>query len=52
MIWYALILALGAGVLVGIFTRNLRKALKVALVTLLVGVLSSLLIILSGVLGG
>jgi hypothetical protein len=52
MIWYAIILALGAGVLVGIFTRDLRKALKVALVTFLAGVVLSLLIILSGVLGG
>ena len=52
MIWYALILALGAGVLVGIFTRDLRKALKVALVTFVAGVVTSVLIILSGVLGG
>jgi len=52
LIWYALILALGAGILVGVFTRDLRKALKVVLGTLLVGVLLSLLIILSGILGG
>ncbi|MFV1950327.1 MAG: hypothetical protein ACC633_10425 [Anaerolineales bacterium] len=52
MIWYTLILSLTIGGLVGIFTRNLRKALKVALFTFIAGVVLSVLIILSGVLGG
>ncbi len=52
VVWFALILALGVGGLVGIFTRNLRKALKFALITLLGGISLSILIILSGILGG
>jgi len=52
MIWYALILAIVVGILSGLFTKNLRKALKIALLTFLGGVVLSLLIILSGVLGG
>jgi Na+/H+-dicarboxylate symporter len=52
MLWYALILAIVVGSLVGLFTRNLGKALKIAFLTFLGGIVLSLLIILSGVLGG
>ncbi len=52
MLWFALILALVIGGVVGIFTRNLRKALGVGFASLMVGVLLSLLIVYSGILGG
>jgi hypothetical protein len=52
MIWFALILALLITGLVGLLTRNLKKALVVGSVTLIVGVLLSFLIVLSGIMGG
>jgi uncharacterized protein YqhQ len=52
MIWFALILAIAVGSLVGFITRNLRKALRLALLTFIGGIVISILIILSGVLGG
>ena len=52
MIWFVLILALALGAVVGLFTRNLRKALTVGLATFVVGTALSLLIIFSGAMGG
>ena len=52
MIWFALILALVIGSVVGLFTRNLKKALAVGMSTLIVGVLLSFLIVYSGIMGG
>ena len=52
MIWFAIILAIVIGGVVGLFTRNLKKALVVGSATLFVGVLLSFLIIYSGIMGG
>jgi len=52
MIWFALILALVVGSIVGLFTRNLKKGILVGLVTLIVGVFLSLIIVFSGIMGG
>lgn len=52
MLWFAMILAIIVGGVVGLFTRNLKKALVVGSATLIMGVLLSFLIILSGILGG
>jgi len=52
MIWFAIILAIVIGGVVGLFTRNLKKALVVGSITLIVGVLLSFLIVLSGIMGG
>ena len=52
MLWLALILAIIIGSLVGLFTRNLKKALVFGSASLVVGVLLSLLIVLSGIMGG
>ncbi len=52
MIWYVLLLAFIVGGLVGILTADLPKALRAALFTFLGGVVLSLLILLSGILGG
>lgn len=51
MIWFVIILAIVIGVVVGLFTRNLKKALRVGFSTLVGGVLLSI-IILSGIMGG
>ena len=52
VIWFALILAIVVGSVVGLFTRNLKKALAAGMTTLIVGVLLSFLIIYSGIMGG
>ena len=52
MFWFALILAIVIGGLVGLLTRNLKKAFMVGSASLIVGVLLSLLIIYSGIMGG
>jgi len=52
MIWFAIILAVVIGGVVGLFTRNLKKALVVGSATLFVGVLLSFLIVYSGIMGG
>ena len=52
MIWFAIILALVIGGVVGLFTRNLKKALGVGLTTLIAGIIFSFLIIYSGLMGG
>jgi len=52
MLWFVLILAIIIAVLVGLVTRNLRKALGFGAASLVIGVLISLLILLSGILGG
>ncbi len=52
MIWFALGLALVVGGIVGVHTRSTTRALRVGAITFVVGVVVSLLIVLSGVLGG
>lgn len=52
MIWFALILSIVIGSVVGLFTRNLKKALVAGMTTLIVGVLLSFLIVYSGIMGG
>ena len=52
MIWLVIILALVIGGIVGLFTRNLRKALRVGLIILVTGIILSLLIVYSGLMGG
>lgn len=52
MIWFVIILALVIGGIVGLFTRNLRKALNVGLTVLVAGIILSLLIVYSGIMGG
>jgi ABC-type uncharacterized transport system permease subunit len=52
MIWFAIILAIVVGGIVGLFTRNLRKALRVGIATLVAGIILSTLIVFSGILGG
>jgi Na+/H+-dicarboxylate symporter len=52
MLWFALILAIIIGVLVGLITRNLKKALMFGAASLIIGVLFSFLILFSGIMGG
>jgi hypothetical protein len=52
MLWFVLILAISNGVLVALITRNLKKALLFGLASLIIGVLFSLLILFSGIMGG
>ena len=52
MIWFAIILAIIVGVIAGILTRSFRRAVKVFLGTLALGVVLSLVIIFSGLMGG
>ena len=52
MIWLVIILALVIGGIVGLFTRNLKKAFGVGLTIFVAGTILSLLIVYSGVMGG
>ena len=52
MIWFALILAIIVGVITGIFTRSLRRVVIFLLGTFAFGVLLSLIIVYSGLMGG
>lgn len=52
MIWFAIILAVVVGSGVALFSRNLGRGLKAGVVTLFVGILVSLLIVYSGLMGG
>lgn len=52
MIWFALILAVIVGIITGIFTRSLRRAVIFLLGTFAFGVVLSLIILFSGILGG
>jgi len=52
MIWFALILAVIVGIITVIFTRSLRRAVIVALGTFALGVVLSLIIVYSGLMGG
>ena len=52
MIWFALILAIIVGVITGIFTRSLRRAVIFLLGTFAFGVVLSLIIVYSGLMGG
>lgn len=52
MIWFAVILAFILAVVTGLLTRDIEKALVVGLTALIVGVLLSLLIVYSGLMGG
>ena len=52
MIWFALILSLVIGGAAGLFTRNLKKALGVGLTSLIAGIVLSLIIVYSGIMGG
>ena len=52
MLWFVLIMAISNAVLVGLITRNLKKALLFGLASFIIGVLFSFLIVLSGIMGG
>ncbi|MBT6061445.1 MAG: hypothetical protein HN736_02375 [Anaerolineae bacterium] len=52
MIWFVIILALVIGGVVGLFTRDFKKALSVGLTLFIGGFLLSILIVLSGIMGG
>jgi hypothetical protein len=52
MIWFAIILAVVVGAVVGLFTTSPTKALRAGLITLAAGVALSILILFSGILGG
>ena len=52
MIWFAIILAVVVGGVTGLFRRSLVQALRAGLVTLLLGIAVSILVVLSGILGG
>jgi hypothetical protein len=52
MIWFVIILALVIGGGVGLFTRNFKKALRVGLTVLVAGIILSILIVYSGIMGG
>ena len=52
MIWFALIFAVVIGGLVGLFTRDLKKGLGAGVISLVAGVLLSLVIVYSGIMGG
>ena len=52
MIWFALILALIIFVLVALYTRSFNRALYAGLLSLALGIIVSLFILFSGVLGG
>jgi len=52
MIWFAIILAIITGVISGILTRSLRRAAIVFLGALALGVVLSLVIVYSGLMGG
>jgi len=52
MIWFALILAVIVGIITGIFTRSLSRAVLVSLGTFALGVVLSLMIVYSGLMGG
>lgn len=52
MIWIAVILSLFIGGLVGLISRSLVQGLKAGAIVLVLGVLISLLIVYSGVMGG
>ena len=52
MVWMVIILALVIGGGFGLFTRNLKKGLGVGLTILITGILLSLLIVYSGIMGG
>jgi len=52
MIWFAMILAVIVAALVGFFKRSLGQAVRAGLITLVAGVILSLLIVYSGLMGG
>ena len=52
MIWFAIILAVVVGGVVGLLKRSLVQALRAGLITLALGVIVSILILFSGILGG
>ena len=52
MLWFVLILAISIAVLVGLITRNLKKALLFGAASFIIGVLFSFLIVFSGIMGG
>jgi len=52
MIWFAIILACVVAIVVGVYTRDLKKTLRVGIITLIAGTFLSLLIVYSGVMGG
>ena len=52
MIWFAAILALVIGALFGLITRNFKKGVMAGFVTFIAGVMLSILIISSGIMGG
>lgn len=52
MFWFALILAIVVSLAVGLFTRDITRALRAGLITLGAGVVLSLVLIFSGMMGG
>lgn len=52
MIWFVINLALVIGVVIGLSTRNPRKGLGAGLTILVTGIIVSILIVYSGIMGG
>lgn len=52
MFWFVIILAVVVGGLVGFITRNLKKGFQIGLTVFIVGIVLSLLIVYSGLMGG
>ena len=52
MIWFAIILALVIATLVALYTRNIKQALVIGFMVLVAGVILSLIIVYSGIMGG
>ncbi len=52
MIWFAIFASILVGSVFGLVTRDLRRALRAALITLVIGVALALVIVYSGLMGG
>jgi len=52
VIWFVIILAVIIGGVVGLFTRKMLIALGVGLTILIAGIILSILIVYSGIMGG
>ena len=52
MIWFAIILAVFVGGVTGFLKQSLFQGLRAGVVTLLLGIAVSVLVVLSGILGG
>lgn len=52
MIWFAIIIAIVFGGIVGLFKQSLLQGVRAGLIALVLGIIASILIVYSGVLGG